>query len=503
MISVRHILVTATLVWFATVSAVAGDYDRLARRNLWNFSSNVTGIRADSVTISFAEVHGGAGHGDFRDFSQSSKQWDVGAEARTITHFKEISLAGSFTFDHQTAYDMCGSMFIHPNFYPVDVLEFTPGRKDLQTYAFSGGFSADIAPHWRIGAGIDFTAQNYVKRKDLRHTNYRLDMEVSPAIMYHNRDFAIGLNYIFRKNSETATAEVDGSAVANYYAFLDKGLMYGAYELWSGSGVHLSDSGVSGFPLSEMSHGGAVQVSVGEFFLEAKYLHGKGKAGEKTAIWYEFPSHRVSVFAGYRFRQPRGDHFLRVNFDWFRQYNNENVLGNETDNGVTLTRVYGSNRVFERTLIAVSPSYEWVGRRTEVRAGFDIYSYSRLSSLMYPYMYGQDMISGRAYATGLVKVGKFDLSLGLSYYEGDFSEKEGGVEADIEAGEPPFQFTEYYDLQNEYMVAPRISLSASVGWNLPLGLYLEVAAEWTRALKIQYIDGRDRWSEVLRFGYVF
>ncbi len=503
MIRVRHILLAAAFACVTVVSATAGDYDRVARRNFWNLSSNVTGIRADSVTISFAEVHGGASHGDFRDFSQSSKQWDVGAEARTITHFRELSLAGSFTFDHQTAYDMSGSMFIHPNFYPVDVLEFTPGRKDLQTYAFSGGFSADIAPHWRLGAGIEFTAQNYVKRKDLRHTNYRLDMEVSPAVMYYNGNFAIGLNYIFRKNSETASAEVDGSAVANYYAFLDKGLMYGAYELWSGSGVHLDDSGISGFPLSEMSHGGAVQVSVGEFFLEAKYLYGKGKAGEKTAIWYEFPSHRVSALAGYRFRRPRGDHFLRVNFDWFRQYNNENILNNVTENGITLTYVYGSNRVFERTLIAVSPSYEWVGGRTEARAGFDIYSYSRLSSLMYPYMYGQDILSGRVWAMGLVRVGKFDFSLGLSYYDGDLSEKDSVFETNVEAGDPPFQLADYYDLQNEYMTAPRINVSISIRWNLPLGLYLEAAADWTRAFNLKYIDGKNRWNEVLKFGYVF
>lgn len=483
---------------------IEGDYGRIARRNFWNASQNAAGLRADSLTISFAEIHAGAEHGPFRDCSGSSRQWSIGAEARTILHLQKVSMAGSFSFDRTTFYDMCGSMLVSPGYYPLDIMEFTPGRKDLQTYAFSGGFSADVAPRWRIGAGIDFTARNYVKRKDLRHTNYRLDMTVGAGAVYHSGDFAFGLNYIFCKNSETATAEEVGNSVANYYAFLDKGLMYGAYELWSGSGVHLSDTGVSGFPLSEMHHGAALQLSAGEFFLEAKYLYGSGKAGEKTSVWYRFPSHRVSLFAGYRFHADRGDHFLRLNFDWFRQYNDENVLGRETENGVSLTYVYGSNRIFERTIISLRPEYEWTGKRTEFRAGLEISSLSRLSSLMYPYLFGQDILSGRIYGSAAVKVGSFDLRLGFSYFAGKLSESEALAETDnVTAGDPPYHFTECYDIQNEWLTAPRTDLSLSVRWNLPLGLYVEAAAGWTHAYRLDFIAGADRLRETLKFGYVF
>ena len=92
-------------------------------------------------------------------------------------------------------------MFIHPGFYPVDVLEFTPGHKDLQTHAFMGGIATDIAPNWRLGGKIDFSAANYSKRKDLRHTNYRLDLTVAPSVMYHSGELAIGFSYIFNKTA--------------------------------------------------------------------------------------------------------------------------------------------------------------------------------------------------------------------------------------------------------------------------------------------------------------
>lgn len=73
--------------------------------------------------------------------------------------------------------------------------------------------------------------------------------------MYHSGDMAIGFSYILGKNSESVKAEVIGTAENSYNAFLDKGLMYGAYEAWDGSGIHLSESGVNGFPIKELSNG--------------------------------------------------------------------------------------------------------------------------------------------------------------------------------------------------------------------------------------------------------
>ncbi len=482
---------------------ISGDYGRTAERNFWNESGNIAGLRSDSLTISFAEIHGGAAHGLFHDYSGADKQWSVGAEAHTITHLSRLSLAGSFSFDRTTFYDMTGSMLLLPDYYPVDVYEFTPGRKDLQKYAFAGGFSADLNSKWRLGAGIDFAAQNYVKRSDLRHTNYRLDMTVSPGVQYHSGKLSLGLSYLFNKNSETATAEVVGSKVANYYAFLDKGLMFGAYELWSGSGVHLSDTGISGFPLSEMSHGGAVQVAAGPFFFEASYLYGKGKGGEKTNIWCEFPSHTASAFAACSFPRTSGTHFVRLRFTYRLQYNYENVLDTDTQNGVTLTTVYGSNRIFERTTLTLVPEYQWTGKRTEFRAGAVLSSNSALSSLVYPYMYSRDILSGRFYGSALLKAGNFDLSIGAAYYGGLLDEAEGVAASDILPGDEPYRFTDCYDLRNEYLTAPRLDLGLAVRWTHSIGIYIEASARWTRAFNLSLISGPDRFAEELKVGYTF
>ena len=165
------------------------------------------------------------------------------------------------------------------------------------------------ASNWRIGGKIDFTSANYSKRKDLRHTNYRLDLKVAPGIMYHSGPLCDRILYIFSKNSESVSAEEIGTAATPYYAFLDKGLMYGAYEAWSGSGVHLSESGINGFPIKELSHGAAVQVQWGSLYGDVEYLHSSGSAGEKEVIWFKFPAHRITSHLRYRFAKGSTEHF--------------------------------------------------------------------------------------------------------------------------------------------------------------------------------------------------
>ena len=159
MSNMKVIYIGCMLLCIAAVSS-AQTYDVIERRNSWNAGTNVTGIMMDSVTVSYAELYGKNNHGDFRNYYEAGKLWSARAVATSITHLKKYSLIGSFSFDHTSGKDMSGSMFIHPGFYPVDLLEFTPGRKDLQTYAFMGGIAADAGTNWRIGGKIDFTSAN-------------------------------------------------------------------------------------------------------------------------------------------------------------------------------------------------------------------------------------------------------------------------------------------------------------------------------------------------------
>ena len=211
---VRYILILCLLVTGLAASAQtateqwsrAKTYEQVLRDNLWNGSQNINGVRQDSTSRSHAGFFGKYEGGQMHDTWQAEQSWSAGAATASVKHMENMSLKGSFSFIQTEGYGMCGSMFIKPGFYPVDVLEFTPGRKTLQTYSFDGGISYDIASSWRIGAVMDFESSNIAKRKDLRHSNWRLDMKVTPGIMYHSGDFAAGVVYLFRKTSETVEA---------------------------------------------------------------------------------------------------------------------------------------------------------------------------------------------------------------------------------------------------------------------------------------------------------
>lgn len=485
-------------------SASAQTYDIVERRNFWNAGTNVTGLMTDSVTISYAEAYGTNMRGGFRESYRSDRMWSAGVLAKTIVHHHKYSMTGAFGFDNTSGRDMCGSMFIRPGAYPVDVLEFTPGRKDLQTYSFMGGIAGNIAPRWRIGGKIDFTAANYSKRKDIRHTNYLLDLKVAPGVMYHKDGLAVGMSYIFIRNTETIKAEKIGTkdAGSDYMAFLDKGLMYGAYENWDGSGIHLKELG-AGFPVSEVTHGAAVQAQLGGLYAEVEYRYSIGEAGENDVIWFRFPKHSMGYRVAYRFGGGRTFNYIRLDVDWSRQENNELNLLSVTSNGITTTYGYKPNRIFRHDAVTVNPEYELVGPRAEFRLGVNISSEKRLATQMYPYVISQTMVCQRVYVSGVFHRGEFDVKYGAAFSSGNFTDKKRKDATEIEPGDPPHHLEEYHNLDNEYRTAPHMTFGLGLRYNFPAGMYAEVGVVYQRGLNLSYIDGAHRLNETIKIGYTF
>lgn len=498
----RHILTICILLCSLAVSAQ--DYERVFRRNFWNNSRNISGVRQDTISRSYAEIYGRYESGEYRDTWQAEDSWSAGAVTASIRHLDKISLAGAFSFEQTEGYGMCGSMFIDPGFYPVDILEFTPGRKTLQTYAFDGGISYDASRHWRIGAWVDFESANFAKRKDLRHTNWKLDLDVAPGFMYHNGDFAIGAVYLFSKTSESIYAEQVGTAESSYYAFLDKGLMYGIHSVWTGSGLHLDEAGVNRFPVKEFSNGAAVQIQYGGFFAEAEYLGTRGIIGEKEYIWFRFPGNSASAKVAYRHIGERYQHFARLGFSWKEQALDERVLEKVTTNGITSVLDHGANRIFTKGVWSLTPEYEFVSERAEISVSADIRRNAGLSSQMYPYMYERSIDTCRGDIKAKVHLGRFTPGAALGYKTGRVVEKERLAADNTGVQSVPFRLQEWYDRSMEYATSDRISADLSLRYSFPKGLYLEAGGSLVHGFGLRYISGgADRFGGTLKIGYDF
>jgi len=489
----------AAFLLVASAVGSAQPYERMLRHNFWNDGVNVAGLRQDSLSRANAEIGGSYEEGDFRSLHDPSSKWSVGASTRAVKHLKGYSLRGAFSFDNTENYDMCGSMFSTMGFYPVDAMEFTPGRKSSQTYYIDGGISVDVSSNWRIGIRAGMTSRNTAKLKDLRYTSYSLDLDVLPSVMYHSGEFAAGATLVYGRNTETVSAEQIGSSQNAPFAFFDEGLMFGTYQSWSGSGVHLKETGVSGLPLQRNSYGAALQAQYGGAFVETSAKYFSGHAGERQIVWYRFEGMEASALAGVRL----GDgHSLRAKTDYTREVNRESVLEKVVENGITLSREYGSNRVFERCIFGAVAEYEYLGRALEVRASASGKRSEKLSSPYYPYVYFQGMNVFGFEAEGLCHISVFDVGVQASYLQGVISED--GERTVVSTSNPaPERMEELYSLMNEYDTVPRLSLGLSLRGNIRGGLYAELAGFCTKAFGVTLISGSSRWGGSLKLGYNF
>lgn len=483
----------------ACVEVAAQTYERVSERNIWNSSENVTGVRQDSLSRSEARISAGYIGGGFRDAWEASEGWSAGASTASIRHLERMSLKGSFSFLQTEGYDMCGSMFIDPGFYPVDILEFTPGRKTLQTYSFEGGLSYDVSARWRIGAKIDFLSSNMAKRKDLRYVNWKLDMTVSPGFMYHCGNFAIGASYLFAKNSESVKADQLGTSDSSYYAFLDKGLMYGHYGVWTGGGLHLDENGVNGFPVKEFRNGLALQVQYKGLFAEAGYSVRNGIIGEKEYIWFRYPGQEAFLLAGFQ----SGGHDVRLDLGWNTLELTETVLEKVSSNGITTVREHGNNRILRQDTWNICPSYEYVSCRWEAGADLSLYGRESIASQIYPYVGVQSLAMWSADVHGMVRVWRFEVGASVGYAGGSLRDEGKLVQEGTGIQSGPYRLQQWYDLETEYAVADRAKASLSLKYNIWRGIFVRAQGTYEHGFGLRYIKGSDRVGAVLELGYDF
>ena len=501
----KHILVSVAL--FLALGLVVRSqtrYDKVTDMNFWNDGRNMAGMRIGSLLrSSYAEASGGFSSGDFKAPWEASSSWNAGAAAGTRNDLEKFSMAGSFSFSQKQGSGMDESMFIHPGFYPVDVMEFTPGRKTLQAYSFMGGIAVPLG-RWTVGGRMDFESDNYSKRKDIRHTNYRLDMTVAPSVAWRARGWTFGTSYVFRKTSESIQAEQVGTATADsYYAFLDKGLGFGSYQVWNGSGIHLAEAGIDRFAVKEYSSGAALQVSRtfrrSWMYADAEYLATYGEVGEKSYTFYKFPGASFTARVGYS----TAGNLLRLRYSWKTQSNDEYVIDKVSQGGVVNPVTYGRNRIFDRREMSLVPEWTYYGDwlyKAHVEACWT--RKEQLSQLQYPYSfeYSTDILSV-AFST-VLRLGRWRPGLQAGFLKGFWDESAAGVSAD----ERPSRQEDVWGARVEWDNAARISAGVSLRWDVPLarlsGMYLEAAGSMLHGSGLEYLGGTS-YGGIFKVGYEF
>lgn len=502
----------------AHVTSAQTAFDKIQDNSFWNDGRNLSGIRGEkAVKASFAEIYGGITSGDFKPSYEASSFYQAGAKAKTRVDLGKFSMVGSFSFNQEQGKGMNGSMFIKPGYYPVDILEFTPGNKTLQTYSFSGGIAVPLDNRWTIGAKMDFESDNYAKRKDIRHTNYRLDMTIAPSATLKLDRWTVGAAGIFNKNSESIQAEQIGTATAeSYYAFLDKGMMYGVQQVWNGSGIHLSESGLDRFAVKEYSYGASAQVernlSNGAIYADVEWVTSQGEVGEKSYTFFKFPGRNVKARLGIRHSATSGTSIFRISYNWFRQWNNEFVIDKISSGGVTTPVTYGQNQIFERRRAELAPEYSFYGSGrlswlyyAHAKAGYS--KRTEQSSAVYPYSFNADDEIVSLSASALFQLGQFRLGCGIDFLKGFRGEDYGSASSEAGNGSAPFRPESWYNLWNEWENAARLGTTLSLRYDFSIGrtrgLFAEARGSMLHGFDIIHCSGANRYGGEIKLGYEF
>ena len=483
------------------VAVHAQRFDAVERRNPWNGGVNRAGLRSDTLSLSYAEAWASKQNGALTSHSQSDDSFAAGVKTESIRHLKRVSFAGRFDYSYFDGRNMCGSMFMQPGFYPMDIYEFTPGRKIRENYAFTGALSADLAAEWRGGLWVDFAAGNYAKRKDLRHKNTRLDFAVAPGVQWHRGDWAVGAAYLFVKNSERVEASEIGSTPLSYEAFFDKGLYYGEQSLWTGNGIHLTEAGINAFPVRETMHGASVQLQWRMLFAEAEYRREKGDTGEKGTTWHEFDGDRFAARVTASLAGGKSMHYLRWSLVWRGRENREQILQHETVGGVTNTVGYGSVPVYAERSVRTGIEYEWACGASNLRAGAEYLLQRQQSSLLYPLLREQRLHTWRAKAEGLWSLGRMELSAGIFCSWGDWSAEERAEAGPEPDSAYPLRLDEYAEWDNEYRTATRAGASLGVRVRIVKGFYADLSARYEHGFGLHRVPQPNRVEAILSLGY--
>ena len=421
---------------------------------------------------------GGVEEGWFRPTFAGTFEWSAGAQAEGVRHGERTTWAGSVSLEQKTGYGMLSSMFQEPGYFPMDLLEFTPGMKSRETGRLEAGFVTDLGYEYAVGLKASLQAGYLGKQSALRHSSFGMDLQAEPTFTYvmdDNMGFAAA--YVFRLKTERVQM-VPGEGDA---PFFDRGLRYGTFV-----------DGTSAFPVREMSNGFAGRFYSEEAVAGLEWTWKRGQAGTSGFGSYSFPGSAVSVFYEQVFQAEQVDHFFRVSYQRDRDQ-----LREKNADGV------GFSAVSDRQGRDAELKYEVRFLHGAVRRlGLTLDGHRQVDRAMSPKWDQVKRNLGLATLSSSFSFGAIDLD--LEALAGGGLWRDRGRSRD-ETVDMPYRRTEDWLRLMDYYMAPRVGAGGALTYHFsaPKGLYIRLDGRWLHAMRMTATGGQNRETATLRVGYHF
>jgi len=507
------------------------DCDYIIRNSQWLTSSNAAGLTVNPAgRIAVAELSFGKQDGGLIDNEASDNSLDYGIGAKSFYRLSDkIAFSGAFSYSGFHGKNMGGSVLVNPDYNPVNFYESTGGYRGVvnrEKYGVSGGISYSFSPQWSIGAKIDYNAGNSTKRKDPRHRSTLMDMDISLGARFAPGGiFEMGLNFLYRKTTESILGRLYADTSINYYMLIDYGGYWGKTELFNGDLGYVSLS--SQRTMFNDFYGGAAQFAFHwdkvSWFNELSYLYRNGYFGKKSESSVLFSHHNGNEFAysgSINILTPGGNrHFIDLGGEMETLKSFENSYRYETPAGEgTIIKYLGENQRLSRTLI--HGMLGWTGNwgieknlpRWEAGASAD-YRFKKSYATLYPDSRRQNISSVAAtiFVRGnfIVKEknmlsGGVDLICG-----GGFGNAKTDERSAASTSAAPKSSDEYLYTDFEYRTLARLGGGLSFKYTrlFPgkgIGAYILVKDSFLHSLKkVEYMSGNYRNFVEIRIGCTF
>ncbi|MDR3236593.1 MAG: hypothetical protein LBT48_07740 [Prevotellaceae bacterium] len=485
------IFCSATLVAAQDSCAYRQDIAYVRQSEAWLHSENASGLQHVAASnISSAGIYFVKNNGEYVNYHQSDNSYEMGALTESFFRINpRIVFYGKVHYSNFTGQNMGGSTFINPYYNAFDIVEFsdtTRGAKNLERYHLVGAVSARLVKGLSLGGKLDYTAANYAKYKDLRHTNTFFDLTATAGLSYRIGSVAeVGAGYYYRRSIEGITFAVYGNTDRQYTSLINFGMFYGRTELFSTSASvgYTNSSGM--LPVVNTFNGWSVQANLKpakhwSFFNEFAYKTRKGYYGTRSTTSPVYVEHEGTyrTYTGALSFKKR--HTLQLHVEREQLDNFENIF--EQSNSATGGRheivYYGNNKVLDRKTRRLRAAYTaqlgaaggypaWTlhaaGGSLLRQQTVSLYPFYRMQEVRY---YEGALLAGRNIAR---RRSIYSLTLGVSYGSGRGTEKYDGTYVAVpESQRPPKSSDANLKREYEYLTAAHVGGNVGLQYAFPL-----------------------------------
>jgi hypothetical protein len=454
------------------------DIDYIRKSNAWLNSKNAAGLShyntvdISNVTLNFRKEDGG-----FRNYFKSDNSQEYGLQADSYSRLNDkIIFSGGFGYKNLQGKNMSGSVFIDPYQNPFDIVELdvaNKGTKEFELYRVNGAVAAQLSSKLSIGAKLDYQAGNYAKRRDLRHTNKLLAMDLSVGALYQiSNVIEIGANYNYSRRIESMGFKAFGNKDRQYLSLISYGAFYGRTELFGKYGYTADDIKN---PLKDIRQGGSLQLNLNfneniTLFNEFSYADRNGFYGQEGTSSILLTRHNGADLAYNGQLSIKADGIehhvgLRGNYDFLE--NSETIYRRETNlGGVNRIIYYGDRKIFSGVTINAGLTYDLF---LDVKNNYPKWAVNFSADYMsrdqstgrYPYSREQKINSyqftGQVNRQYQLQKDSFDIGLGIGYGAGSGEMARDEIIITPAAGyPPPTTMPQFLNEEFEYFTASRI-----------------------------------------------